>query len=285
MTSAEEAQALFLTQLDVIERTIGFVCRRHHLGDLETSDFRSHTLVKLVEGDYGILRKFEGRSSVRTYLTVVIQRLFLDYRNACWGKWRPSAEARRAGPVAVALEQLIVRDEHTFDEACETLLINRRVPITRRELERLAALLPVRPRRRFESEEVLSRLPSTTGAADHLVESRQHRAKAEEVRVALESALSHMTNQDQLILKMRFEDGRTVAEIATALSLEQKPLYRRLERLLSVLRSRLNASGIEAADALDMATSDAVAIDWSQQASRENALASPSVSMSDQKQT
>jgi len=44
-----------------------------------------------------LLAKFEGRSSLRTFLTVVIQRLFLDHRISAWGKWRPSAEARRGG--------------------------------------------------------------------------------------------------------------------------------------------------------------------------------------------
>ena len=89
-------EALFLSQLDVIERVISFVCVRHHLPGSDADDFGSHVKLRLIESDYAILKKFEGRSSLRTYLTVVIQRLFLDYRISAWGKWRPSAEAKRA---------------------------------------------------------------------------------------------------------------------------------------------------------------------------------------------
>jgi len=69
------AEDLFLSQLDVIGRVISFVSSRHHLPGTDADDFDSHVKMKLIEDDYGILRKFEGRCSLRTYLTIVIQRL------------------------------------------------------------------------------------------------------------------------------------------------------------------------------------------------------------------
>ncbi len=56
----------------------------------------------------------------------VVQRLFLDHRNRQWGKWRPSAEAKRRGPLAILLERLVVRDGWTFEQAVETLRTNHR---------------------------------------------------------------------------------------------------------------------------------------------------------------
>src|ERR1019366_2147799 len=103
---------------------ISFVSARHHLPGVEADDFASHVKLRLIEDDYAILRKFQRRSSLRTYLTVVIQRMFLDYRISAWGKWRPSAEAKRAGAVAVQLEQLMGRDGYRFGEACELLETN-----------------------------------------------------------------------------------------------------------------------------------------------------------------
>src|SRR6185436_17582702 len=99
--SLDPSETLFLSRLDVIERVTAFVCSRQHLSPSDVDDFSSHVRLKLIEDNYGIIRKFEGRSSFRTYLTVVIQRMFLDYRISAWGKWRPSAEARRRGPVAL----------------------------------------------------------------------------------------------------------------------------------------------------------------------------------------
>jgi DNA-directed RNA polymerase specialized sigma24 family protein len=90
-------------------RAISFVSSRHHLPGSEADDFGSHVKLKLIEHDYAILKKFEGRSNLRTYLTVVIHRLFLDYRIKAWGKWRPSAAAKRCGGVAILLERLTRR--------------------------------------------------------------------------------------------------------------------------------------------------------------------------------
>jgi RNA polymerase sigma factor for flagellar operon FliA len=75
--------------------------------------------MRLVENNYAVLRKFQNRSALRTYLASVIDRLSLDFCTEKWGKWRPSAMAERLGPVAVMLEQLVTRDAHTVEEAIE----------------------------------------------------------------------------------------------------------------------------------------------------------------------
>ena len=128
---AQTGEALFLSQLGVIERVISFVSARRHLPGAEADDFESHVKLQLIEDDYAVLRKFQGRSSLRTYLTVVIQRLFLDYRISAWGKWRPSAEAKRAGPIGIMLEQLMARDGYGFEQACELLETNHQVTASR----------------------------------------------------------------------------------------------------------------------------------------------------------
>ena len=97
-TAETVKEALFLANLPVIDSVVRHVCRRHHLSAAEADDFGSEVRLHIIERNYEILRKFEGRSSLRTYLAVVVQRLFLDYRNRIWGKWRPSAEAQRRGP-------------------------------------------------------------------------------------------------------------------------------------------------------------------------------------------
>src|SRR4029077_12843055 len=114
-------EALFLANLPVIDAVVKQVCRRHHLSSAEADDFASEVRLHIIERNYETLRKFEGRSSMRTYLIVVVQRLFLDYRNRIWGKWRPSAEARRLGPVAMLLERLVARDGWSCEQGIETL--------------------------------------------------------------------------------------------------------------------------------------------------------------------
>jgi hypothetical protein len=105
-----ESEALFLSCLAVIDEVTGQLCRRHRLSSDESDDFRSEVRLHFSQRDFDPLRRFEGRSSLQTYLTVVISRLFLDYRNRLWGRWRPSTEAERLGASAIPIERLVLHD-------------------------------------------------------------------------------------------------------------------------------------------------------------------------------
>jgi hypothetical protein len=105
-----ESEALFLSCLPVIDEVTAQLCRRHRLSPDESEDFRSEVRLHCSQRDFDLLRRFEGRSSLQTYLTVVISRLFLDYRNRLWGRWRPSIEAKRLGPSAIPIEPLVAHD-------------------------------------------------------------------------------------------------------------------------------------------------------------------------------
>lgn len=66
---------------------------------------------------------------------------------------------------------------------------------------------------------------------------------------ALVRVLEQLAPEDRIIVKMHFADGRTLAEVARALHLEQKQIYRRLERLRMLLRQSLEAEGVRGAAA------------------------------------
>ncbi|HKB09047.1 MAG TPA: hypothetical protein VKD69_00285, partial [Vicinamibacterales bacterium] len=61
---------------------------------------------------------------------------------------------------------------------------------------------------------------------------------------ALDRVRQSLTPDEQLILRMRFDDAVAVADIARALHLNQKRLYRTIDHLLSRLREGLEAEGI-----------------------------------------
>ena len=248
---AVSGEAMFLAQLALIDRVIAFVCRRNHLTSADAEDFASHARLRLMDDDYAVLRKFQGRSSLKTFLTITLQRVFYDYRIAAWGKWRPSAEAGRRGAVAILLERLIGRDGHTFEEAFEIITVNHRVTVSRADLERMAAALPPRTKRRMEQDDLLEALPSGDAADGAAIEDERRRAAAR-ITLALQAQLDSLPAQDRLMLRLRFEDGRTVAQIAAILRIEQKPLYRRLDRLLRELRDGLEDRGVSRAEVKEL---------------------------------
>jgi RNA polymerase sigma factor (sigma-70 family) len=249
---AAEYEAVFVSNLGVVEGVIRFVCQRHKLTASEADDFGSEVKLRLVENDYEVFRKFQYRSSLRTYLTIVIQRIYLDYRNHLWGKWRPSAEARRLGAVAIRLETLMTRDGLRFDQACEYLRTNEGVAATESDLAEIAVRLPLRPRRAMVGEEVLDAIPARGNELDDRILFEERQAAARRILDALTSALKTLSDQDRLILRLRFQEALGVADIARALHIHQKPLYRRFEKLLEHLRNALEAAGVDRLEACDM---------------------------------
>jgi DNA-directed RNA polymerase specialized sigma24 family protein len=79
------------------------------------------SLESLIENDYAILRQFEGRSSLSTFLVVVIQRLLIGERTRRTGRWHPSRETESLGAAGIALERIVRRERRTIDEALPIL--------------------------------------------------------------------------------------------------------------------------------------------------------------------
>lgn len=238
-----DAAELFRSELPLVERVIASICRRNCCRGDEAEDFGSWVMPKLIENDYKRLADFQGKSSLSTFLNVTIHRLFLDYRTEKWGRWRPSARARRLGEVAVQLETLTSRDGCEFREAFEILIQNYQVDLSREALEELAAQLPIRARRRLIGEEGLEQLGSPDGVEERVRESEKAEARSK-VQEALGDALGRLAEEDRLLLKMRFQDGFTVAGISRSLGLEQRPLYDRFQGCQASLRKSLEDRGV-----------------------------------------
>jgi RNA polymerase sigma factor (sigma-70 family) len=245
-TAGPEAwESLFISCLNTIDSIVLVLARRHRLSADDAEDLASAIRLRIMADDFAILRKFQQRSSLRTYLTVVIRRIFLDERIARLGKWRPSQRALREGPTAVLFERLTTRDSFTFNEACATLEIDHRVAIPRAALESLyARCRRASPRRFLSSDELLEEMPAMSDSPDESLVRGERVTLANRARASLARALGAMQAQDRRILKLRFVCGFSVADVARATGLKQKGLYVRCNRLLQMLRRRLESDGI-----------------------------------------
>lgn len=258
--SETDCRALLLEHLEFVERTVGSIARRNAMRQWEADDLEGQVKLRLISDDYAIFRKFQGKSQLTTYLTTVIQNLFRDFRIQQWGKWRPSAAAKRFGDVGVQLEALLYRDQFTFGEATELLRNRFGVEASDEELLEIADRLRPRTSRRFESDSVLSSLQCPE-RGDQLVMDGERLAAQERVRKALANALSSLAPEDRLILKLRFADGLTIRSIATTLNLDQRRIYARVRRVLRDVRTRIVEAGVRCEEALDLLDWPSCAVD------------------------
>jgi RNA polymerase sigma factor (sigma-70 family) len=234
--------------LPLVDSVVRTIARRHGLSADEAAELGSSINLKLVENDYEVLRKFEGRSQLRTYLITVVQRHFLDERNARWGKWRPSANARRFGPAAVLLDQLITRDRLAFDDAAQSVTARYGDAVSRDQLREIAAQLPARSSRVFVGEEELEDVPSSAPEGTDAIESRDRQRIGDRVERALADALRGLSDEERAILRLRFCENVKIARIAELMGSPAKPFYRRVEELMAALGRALRAQGVSDGD-------------------------------------
>lgn len=247
----EEARALFEREVPTIEALARSLCRRYGMDADEADGFVSWVMVRILEDDVAVLRKFAGRSSLRTYLAVVVANLYRDHRIQRFGRWRPSAAARRLGGTGVLLDAYLNRKGHPLEEAVQLLLSREDVEEDEATLRAYAARIPRRERRTFTSDSLAQQLPSDE-KADQPMLADEDEALFGDTRSALERALEALPDQDQVIVRMHYWEGLTLAAIARALGIEQKPLYRRMEANLRRLRASLEEQGVEREDVSEL---------------------------------
>jgi RNA polymerase sigma factor for flagellar operon FliA len=252
MTEPSTYEAQFLELLPTIDRIAGALARARRLTGADAEDFLSLVRGRFVETDYAALRQHRGEASITTYLTVVITRWLQDQMVARDGRWRPTAAAVRVGPVAILLERLVTRLGSSVDEAITQLMTEGGHGYSERELRVMVRQLPSRPPLRpklVPEADARDVAGSGRDEADSVLRNQEHYSSSERFGSALSYALASLDTEDRLLVTMRFLDGHTVAQIARALRIEQKPLYRRLDRLMVSLRQTLEAEGITADDA------------------------------------
>jgi RNA polymerase sigma factor (sigma-70 family) len=247
--SRADLEATFLSSLPVIDAAVAHVLKRHRLAAAEREDFAAEVRLAIIRYDYRILARFQGQSSLRTYLVVVVKRLFIDYRRRLWGTWRPSAAARQLGAVASRLEMLLYRDGRTLDEA--TSLLQAGCDAARRDdILAIAARLPLRLARSTQVRQKLLEPPVAEAAGPECaLDCDVTAARTQEV---VTQVMQSLPAEDRLIVRLRFEDDVPAVDIARMLQLDQKRLYRRIERLLGTFRSSLQAHGIDWPDLRSM---------------------------------
>ena len=207
----------------------------------ERDDFEGAAWVTLLEDDQRRLRSYRGECPFPCFLRVVLRRILLDFRTSRWGKWRPSADARRAGPDAVAIERKVVRDGYPLEP-----FTGMAAPDERHRLARLVQHASAsRPGRREQPLDAVADWAATTGPSpeDALILSAREAAR-KRVGHALGAAINVLGTHDRRLLALRYGQGHAVSTIAATTGADQRRLYRTFERVLRRLRADIEGRGV-----------------------------------------
>jgi RNA polymerase sigma factor for flagellar operon FliA len=238
---------LLATHAALVDKLSAIAARRRGMAPDDAEEFASWVRLRLCEDDFAMVRAFRGESAIETYLITVVARLSCDWANREWGRWRPSAAAQREGTLAVALERLQHRDGMSLDaaiEAVRTHAVPPDVP-TERELRELARRLPRRePLRPLEAgEDVLDSVPASDDAEGRVATAEAVATRARAID-GLSRAVAALPAEEQVVVRLHWWHGLGVAEIARQLGIEQKPLYKKMDRVLAQLRAHLVKDGL-----------------------------------------
>ena len=153
----------------------------------------------------------------------------------------------------------MARDGWSLEQVVDTLRVNHGLTLDA-SLQALCDKLTRRaPKRQMVAEAHADAIESREPAPDANVMRVEQEFLAKRVRVVLERAKQALEPEERLILKMRFENAVPVADIARALHLNQKRLYRTIERLLASIGERLQAEGVSREDARQLFTNGVLA--------------------------
>jgi RNA polymerase sigma factor (sigma-70 family) len=211
-TDPDARDAAWANFVSLHSRLLLYAARSLGAGYDAAMDRYTYSLERLRERDFQRLRAYvpDGRTKFTTWLVVVARRLCLDHYRERYGR-SPGAPSRNP--------------EGNPDRLSD--------PPIRRQL----------------ADSFLQRLDPEVLAAPtrSSPESEVHRSQQ---LACLKTALSTLEPGDQLLLKLRFEDGLSAREIAQVVgSPSLFHIYRRLNAILRILRRQLEAKGFEEEDA------------------------------------
>ncbi|MBM4055219.1 MAG: sigma-70 family RNA polymerase sigma factor [Planctomycetes bacterium] len=252
--NAEDARNLFESNIDLTQKIVRKYCYKHNLTDDAADEYCSHVYEKLIENDFKKIREFKGKSSYKTYLTVVISRILID-KIRSGGRWTSSQKALKLGKNAIMLEELIFRNNYSFDQAYNTLTTIHNASISREkayeivtELQR-KRVLGVRPKETELAENISDEKVSSPDSA---AENEEILNKKNLLNNLLKEINMSLSNEERLLLKMSFEDGIKVSAIARALKKERSYIDSKIGSILQKFKKEIVSKGMDTNDIKDI---------------------------------
>ena len=247
-----DLERLFLQQRPLIQRLVAFTAWRYQLTPQDTEDFESWVTLKIIDDDYRVLRQFAGRSTLKSYLTVVVNREIIEFHRRAYGKRR-----HPPGEVAKLIDQYGNRENYPVERIRDLLQEKHGVEVTQEDVERaIADGRRLHCGRSFVGEEAFADRPSPNPDPEQSLVAEERRRQLERVHACIDRLITQLPELEGTMLTLRFKKGMKIVDIARQWRVEEKPLFRRFQIVLRKLREALCKEGIDGPFVRDLLSND-----------------------------
>lgn len=255
-------------------RAYGIASARYGAQDVPLANRADALMVEVLDhlraDNYRVLREYKGRSSMKRYLEVVIANKVVDIYRRKEGRSRAADEARKMGDVGVRLYELVFETGLPVAEAHDLIAAETDYDGGVEALEEMAERIRAKRKRghvevplggyAHEGEEEgraalrvvkddsgsLTVPDDSMGPERAFMENRRESASAK----AIAELARLLSPEEKLMVKMRYNGGMKVKDIAAALGLTEKGAYRAFDSLLARCRKALSDMGFGPEDLL-----------------------------------
>ena len=231
------------------------VAQSFHYDPDSNADCYLYVCEQLCRDRFRRLLRFEqhGPASFSTWLQVVVRNLCLDWRRHKYGRERPFGSVTQLPPLDQDVFRCLFEQGRSADEAVNSLRQRYpRVTLQQVEESREKLLHVLKPRQRFllglrhavagqlddpaaeSGEAALGQVPDDRPDPEEF-------AVLKEQRAALARSVARLKDVERLLIRLRFEHGLTLQQVARAAGLpDPQTADRRIRAILDRLREEMS---------------------------------------------
>lgn len=227
----------------------------------EALELSNRVLDTLRQHNYRVLKEFKGNAQLTTYLSAIISRHAVDLIRKKLGRAREKERAKELGDIGLILYQQVIKDGYSLQDVFTELKESRKFLGSLEELEAKVQKIKgknpgssyfvdttcssvIKEGTSIDGEEYI--IPDVKSDPQTILMEKQ---RDQEINEVIQAIISRLTGEEKLLLHMRFpfnedEKPKSVEQIAAALGITSKAVYKRLTRLMTKCKDQLHRQGV-----------------------------------------
>ncbi len=248
-------------------RRQAFSQKNHIDTENEALELSNRVLDQLTKNDFRVMKRFQKKSRLSTYLSTIIANQAIDLIRKKRGRNREKERAKQFGELGNQIYQKIVVQGLSAEKTYSELLSTHQLKPSRTDFDLIVEKIrgsrqnPVEINR-FESNSINPDKTPKAESWEEIISKNENnpeeitikKTQQQKVEKTLSLIIKELKGEERLILRMRYpaskEDPMDVEAIASKLGISKKAVYKRINRILNKCRTIMGKKGIDFHDLL-----------------------------------